>query len=242
MIGTHAALDRWLESATRGLCAEAKLRVAEEVTEHFEEAVAAWIEDGLSENDSAVKTMRELGSPRRERRRLRREHLTAREEISLLALMRTREGRSVNVLGVLALSGAFMSLCAVAVLAIAVHTGNGREYLTSTPCLFLVGFNRLGQFGLEYWIRPLFNSRGFVPAWRTVQFLGVEQVFEAWSALFLLGFLSQIQMLSDSSAYWIIELCLGLGAATALAVALFRFRFAGKLQRLGYDAPPTAKA
>lgn len=77
-------LDNWLDTATRGLCADARERIDEEVTEHFFDAQSAYMNDGSTEDEAMEKALRELGNPRRARRRLRREHFTAVEAIYIL--------------------------------------------------------------------------------------------------------------------------------------------------------------
>jgi len=79
-------LDAWLAAATRGLCDDARERIAEEVASHYEEALNAARAEGLAEDAAIAQAVRSLGSPRKARRRLRREHLTVREARAVLRM------------------------------------------------------------------------------------------------------------------------------------------------------------
>ena len=70
--------DQWLEIVTGRLCNDAWPRVASELTEHYQEALAAHLEAGHSQADAEHLALAGLGSARAARRRLERVHLTRR--------------------------------------------------------------------------------------------------------------------------------------------------------------------
>ncbi len=74
--GQHELLTTWLDTATAGLCAEAKTRIRGEIEEHFEAACEDALEHGLSEQDAVQQAIASLGDARKARRSFRRIHLT----------------------------------------------------------------------------------------------------------------------------------------------------------------------
>ncbi len=72
---THS-LDSWLDTATRGLCDEAKARIATEIGSHVSEAEAANRDRGFSRHSAHVRAVADLGDPKEARRIFKRIHLT----------------------------------------------------------------------------------------------------------------------------------------------------------------------
>jgi len=95
--------QQWLENATKGLCDQAKERIAHETTAHYEHAVAALLEEGRDEAEAHAIAQAALGRPRRARRSFRTVHLTAREKSLIDAL--TNRPRSAPLWPVLAILG-----------------------------------------------------------------------------------------------------------------------------------------
>ncbi len=71
--------ERWLDTATKSLCAEAKERIGQEIEAHYAEAVDTLREEGMTEQDAHARVLASLGSPRKAARAFRRTHLTERE-------------------------------------------------------------------------------------------------------------------------------------------------------------------
>jgi len=69
-------LKPWTDIATRGLSDDARTRVLEEITAHFEDAVDHGTARGLSEEQAARAAVESLGSARSARRAFRRTYLT----------------------------------------------------------------------------------------------------------------------------------------------------------------------
>jgi hypothetical protein len=97
-------LRNWLRTATKRLCIEAKWRIYQEILAHYNEAVEAHQEEGLSEDDAHDRALASLGSARKAAREFRRTHLTVRQakwlQNALEAEQRTaqnRDHRSYNV-------------------------------------------------------------------------------------------------------------------------------------------------
>jgi hypothetical protein len=74
-----ATIGLWLDLATRGLAEEAKARICQEYTAHFDEAVRVKAEEGFAGYYAECVVLLELGSPYKARRRLRATNLTASE-------------------------------------------------------------------------------------------------------------------------------------------------------------------
>lgn len=79
----YPELETWLRRATEDLIPEAAASVREEIARHFEDAVQQRIDDGINEIGAIDLAIRDLGSPRRARRRLRKEWLTLSEAKTL---------------------------------------------------------------------------------------------------------------------------------------------------------------
>lgn len=88
-----SALEDWLDTATRGLCDEAYLRIAEEIEAHVSEHVEHLQQQGLSEDEAMNTAVEELGNPRKARREFKRIHLTEREGRTLERLSDPRWAR-----------------------------------------------------------------------------------------------------------------------------------------------------
>lgn len=73
------SVDRWLEIATKGLCAQAKERIRAEIQSHYDDAVAESMEQGLSAAEAHAAAVAGLGNPRRSRRAFRHSYLTERQ-------------------------------------------------------------------------------------------------------------------------------------------------------------------
>ncbi len=79
--------DRWLDTATEGLCAEAKERIGQEIGVHYGNAIDAHREEGLSEDEAYECALTALGSPSKAARAFRRTHLTEGQAEQLRNLM-----------------------------------------------------------------------------------------------------------------------------------------------------------
>jgi hypothetical protein len=92
-LGTGAVrplLIDWLDTATRGLCADAKARIRAEVSDHFEAAMAAAVANGDTRLDAALRAREELGCPNAARERFLKSNLTPWEERQIAQI----EGRA----------------------------------------------------------------------------------------------------------------------------------------------------
>ena len=76
----YPVLRRWLNIASDGLCADARDRVAREVSAHFVDALQDGLANGLDAASARDHAILGLGSPRAARRAYRRTFLTTREE------------------------------------------------------------------------------------------------------------------------------------------------------------------
>lgn len=56
-------LTRWLDQATEGLLPEQAAPIRAELTAHFEDAVEAWVEQGMSPQDARQRALADLGDP-----------------------------------------------------------------------------------------------------------------------------------------------------------------------------------
>lgn len=83
-------LIEWLDTATRGLCADAKSRIRAEVSDHFDAAIAAGVANGDTRLDAALRARAELGCPNAARERFLNSNLTAWEERQIAQI----EGRA----------------------------------------------------------------------------------------------------------------------------------------------------
>jgi len=79
-------LDRWLRTATRGLCIEAQERVTSEVTVHYTEACQDLLDAGSSPDEAGRNALDALGSARKARRAFRRTYLTKGQAYALKLL------------------------------------------------------------------------------------------------------------------------------------------------------------
>lgn len=70
----------WLDIACFGLCDTAKIGIAEEVLDHFNDAQEAALARRLSQRDAAQEALASLGDPYEARKGFRRVHLTESEE------------------------------------------------------------------------------------------------------------------------------------------------------------------
>ena len=76
-------LSAWLEVATKGLSDAAKVRVREEISAHFHDALEQDQLTGVSEEVAAKHALESLGSAKAARRALRRTYLTKHQESML---------------------------------------------------------------------------------------------------------------------------------------------------------------
>ncbi|HIJ66366.1 MAG TPA: hypothetical protein HPP77_10495 [Candidatus Hydrogenedentes bacterium] len=74
-----AALDVWLEAATKDLCEEAKARIRPEIEAHYHEALDEELGRGLNEDEARTAAIASLGSPKAARKAFLRIHFTKRE-------------------------------------------------------------------------------------------------------------------------------------------------------------------
>ncbi len=82
--GAHS-LDDWLAIATRGLCDDARIRIREEMEEHFADAVATLTPEAGTDSKASMIALRELGSPRLARELYRKQNLTELEADAIKA-------------------------------------------------------------------------------------------------------------------------------------------------------------
>jgi hypothetical protein len=81
------ALERWLEIATKNLTEEGKARVRVEITQHYEEQVAEWSKLEMPSDLAASEAIADLGNPKLANRRLKRSHLTIREQRRVMGIL-----------------------------------------------------------------------------------------------------------------------------------------------------------
>jgi hypothetical protein len=89
-------LQAWLIFATVELTIPVKKRIQLEINEHYAEAVAAYIREGLSEPDARRKALAELGDPHESAKRFRKQHLNILDSNRFKAFL--REPHSVDPL------------------------------------------------------------------------------------------------------------------------------------------------
>ncbi|MBX7258142.1 MAG: permease prefix domain 1-containing protein [Candidatus Hydrogenedentes bacterium] len=75
----YVLVNEWIETATRGLCVEARERIAAEVRRHVCEAVAEFEAPGQSPEEALTAAIRQLGDAKSARRGFKRTNLTKRE-------------------------------------------------------------------------------------------------------------------------------------------------------------------
>ena len=69
-------LNAWLHVATAGLSEESRVRIREEIADHFHQAIAEGLRAGLTEDAAAERAVEDLGGPEAARRAFRRTYLT----------------------------------------------------------------------------------------------------------------------------------------------------------------------
>jgi hypothetical protein len=89
-------LAEWLEIATDKLVKPAKTRIQTEIEAHFTEAIAGYVQGGLSEQDAESRALEELGDAKAAAKRFRRSYLTERQKECLRQAL--KEMRSVFLL------------------------------------------------------------------------------------------------------------------------------------------------
>jgi hypothetical protein len=80
-------LSGWLKVATDGLCAHAKSRITLEIEAHFNETVAAHLEEGQSLDGAEELALTELGDARKVGRRFRKKYITEKQAQRLKKLV-----------------------------------------------------------------------------------------------------------------------------------------------------------
>jgi hypothetical protein len=81
------SLSMWIETATRGLCDDAKARISTEIEAHYTDAFKDATARGLRETAAHLEVIIGLGDPFRARRAFRRTHLTAAEDRLLRGIL-----------------------------------------------------------------------------------------------------------------------------------------------------------
>ena len=76
-------LKLWLTIATRDIGRLGKQRIEAEITQHYEEAYHAVLDEGLSNDEIGFLAVEVLGDPGTAQKRFRKQYLTTKEEISL---------------------------------------------------------------------------------------------------------------------------------------------------------------
>lgn len=72
-------IDTWLDTATRGLCDDAKARIGAEVRAHINDGIEHLRAEGVPEHEALLKPVEDLGNPKQARRNFTRLYLTRRE-------------------------------------------------------------------------------------------------------------------------------------------------------------------
>ncbi len=89
-------LRSWLDTATYGLCDVAKERVANEIREHYAEAVDTELAQGQCEDDAHRIALAALGDTKRAHRAFRRTYLTEKEASRLAGLTHTSKSTKTS--------------------------------------------------------------------------------------------------------------------------------------------------
>lgn len=76
----HAdTIEQWVRKATRGLCQEARERIADEIREHYTQALQAALTAGAGHQEAARRALETLGSPRKARAGFLKTNLSVRQ-------------------------------------------------------------------------------------------------------------------------------------------------------------------
>lgn len=145
--GRGEPLGRWLDTAMRGLCDEARARIALEIKEHVVDAEEAGIRNGLPPREARCLAVRNLGDPNRAREAFVREHLTQREAA---IISRQRVPRPLPVLrragiGMVLFAMAYWLLVILCLAEYVTFTGgvgglSGREAVLIAPWILWLGY------------------------------------------------------------------------------------------------------
>lgn len=250
-------LEDWLEIATRGLCPDARERIAEEIASHYEDALHGARGDGLAEHAAIASAVGLLGSPRRARRDLKREHLTKREGKALHRIIKRRNSRarvSENYSNEFVLP--FMCFGSYILLLLG-WSATYWSFLWDGAVLpiLIMGFFlpfMLVHAGLWWWLgkrlgKKLHGDKG-VPVWRAVELEGLS----AFTNLVMVAMIFDMTYFGSSpenltAGEWsAIQWTVGVGLSVCFVggtiESVLKFRLARKLRRLGYDDPPSAMA
>ncbi len=252
------SLDDWLDSATRGLCDDARERIAEEIAAHYEDALGEARGIGLTEEASVKKAVEALGDPRRALRKLHSEHLTIREAKKVQKFVGASK-RYLRIHGVemvdvfrrtflvLGVAGCLFNVGWLIRWLESIYAGDGAHF-TLAP-LILGMF--IGEVGLFCWIWKTLNRKhnpdGTIPVWRALQLDGIRGIsLVACYAPTIENSLtsphSPINFVADEWQHWALLGYLVFVALLTFALlgSAFQLRFAQKLRRLGYDDALTA--
>lgn len=72
-------LEAWLGIVTNKLAQPGEERVTFEITSHFEDAVASYRTNGLTDANAQIRALADLGSPKEAAKRFKKRHLTQKE-------------------------------------------------------------------------------------------------------------------------------------------------------------------
>jgi hypothetical protein len=76
---TPPPIAEWFNTATKGLCADARVRIRREIRSHYADAVENHLDEGLSEKEAGQRALEALGNPKKARRAFMRTYLTKAE-------------------------------------------------------------------------------------------------------------------------------------------------------------------
>lgn len=98
------SLTAWIQSATRGLCDDAKARIATEIEAHYTDAFDDAKAQGLLEPIAHIEALTSLGDSHSARRAFRKTYLTEAEDQMLLSILRDpkiHKNRPMRFLGLI---------------------------------------------------------------------------------------------------------------------------------------------
>jgi hypothetical protein len=143
----YPELETWLRRATEDLIPEAAAAVREEIVRHFEDAVRAGIASGIPESKAIDLALRDLGSSRRARRRLLKQHPTVAELQAVFKDVERRNSMIPEKIAYPAMVGVvigFWSICVLALLCVNGDPGTMNLGLAAVlPVLLSAGIARV---------------------------------------------------------------------------------------------------
>ncbi len=190
-------LQTWLDTATRGLCDDAKARITEDVVSHVDEAFDHLLQENYSANAAVQKAVEDLGDPDRARREFMRVHLTEQQShfldktIGERAVQKSRRQRKWGI-AILAIDMCYLGF----------HSSFEPPQEVSHPWIFALFV--LILFFLGLW-DPLLSKRKRTP--EHLLFLGLMRDFLLFCLMILFFFVQFLK--SQSSEYFFYVLFYG---------------------------------